>query len=606
MTTVRSATGAGARQRATGTRVARPAPRRPRSATRPPGDPHRRLLAVLVAMLALLGVLGGRLVQLQGLDATAYAAQAERQRLRKVTLAPERGRITDRNGVPLALDVEARAVYANPKLVVEPLATARRLAPLLHRPVTELAAKLRRSAGFVYLARGLDPTVARHVVDLRLAGIGVLPETRRVYPAGKLGGAVLGFVGREGNGLAGVEYAFDGALAGRPGEMLVEEDPGGRQIPTGEHHEVAAVPGTTQVLTIDRDVQWMAEATLAQQVKATHAKGGMIIVLDPRTGEVRALASAPTFDPNRPAAAPANARGNPALSSVYEPGSVNKVITAAAAIDQGVMTPQTVVNVPSSITVADKTFTDAHPHGLERLTFTGVMAKSSNIGTITVAQQLGKYTIYDYLRRFGFGAKTGVHFPGESAGLLPPPDEWSGSQVGTVPIGQGVSVTALQAAVAYATVANGGVRINPSLLRGSVGADGRFVPAAKPYRRRAIAVSTAVQVSRMLEAVTGEGGTATAASIPGYRVAGKTGTARKVRPDGRGYSGYIASFVGYAPADDPKLLVEVVLDDPKPIFGGIVAAPVFRQVMGFALAALGIPPTGRPSPVAKLDADAAR
>jgi cell division protein FtsI (penicillin-binding protein 3) len=575
----------------------RPAPRRPAACR---ADPRKRLLHALYVVAVVLVVLAGRLVQLQGFDSTTYAAKAEQQRLRKVELAAARGSILDRDGRPLAMNVDARAIYADPKLVDDPAGTATTLAPLLHLDAKDLRARLERKTRFVYLARGIDPDVARAIVARKIAGIGSLPETKRVYPNDSLGASVIGFVGRDGAGLGGIEYALDRDLRGKAGQELVEEDTAGRQIPAGEHRVDPPVAGVSQVLTIDRDIQWQAERTLVDQVAKTHAKSGQIIVMDVRTGEILALAVAPSFDPNQPAASPANLRGNPVLSTVYEPGSVNKVITASAALETGLLTPDTPVVVPPSIRVADHTFTDAHAHGTETLTFTGVLAESSNIGTIGIAQRLGKDRLYEYLRRFGLGERTGIRFPGESPGLLPQPQDWWGTAMGTIPIGQGVAATSLQVASAYAAVANGGVRVQPSLVKGSLDANGTLHPAPAPKRTRAVSAKTAKQVTTMLEAVVAKGGTAPMAAIDGYRVAGKTGTARKVRTDGRGYAGYVASFVGFAPADAPRLVVEVVLDDPVPIYGGLVSAPVFRTVMGFALAALRIPPTGRPSPVATL------
>ena len=574
----------------------RPAPRK----TARRADPTKRLLHALVVVAFALVVLAGRLVQLQGLESTTYAAKAERQRLRKVELVATRGAILDRAGRPLAMNVDARAVYADPKLVEDAAKTARELQPLLRIKAHEIQAKLTRTGRFVYLARGVDPETARQVMALKAPGIGTLPETKRVYPNQALGAAVVGFVGREGDGLGGIEYALDDALAGKPGEELVEEDNAGRRIPAGEHHVTPPVAGTSQVLTIDRDIQWQAERAIAAQVQKTRAKSGQIIVMDIKTGEILALAVAPTFDPNRPTASPPERRGNPALSQVYEPGSVNKVITAAAALEEGILAPDSTVIVPPSIRVSNHTFTDAHKHGTLKMTFTGVLAESSNIGTIGVAQRLGKDKLYEYLRRFGLGERTGIRFPGESPGLLPQPQDWWSTAMGTIPIGQGVAATSLQVAAAYAAIANGGIRVQPSLVKGSMDANGVLQPAPAPRQTRAVSAATAAKVTAMLEAVTSEEGTAPLAAIDGYRVAGKTGTARKVRPDGRGYQGYISSFVGFAPADAPRLVVSVSLDDPVPIYGGIVAAPVFRQVMGFALGALRVPPTGRPAPVARL------
>ena len=573
------------------TAARRPAAPRRAAAT---GDPCRRLRIGLVAVAALMLVLGGRLVQLQGMESTVYAAKAERQRLRTLPLAAQRGAIVDRDGVTLAMNVETRSVFANPRLVTDPVAVARTLSPLLGVDPGGLETRLRNDRAFVYLAHDVAPDTAREILALELEGVGAEPGTRRVYPNSSLGAAVIGFVGREGVGLGGVEYALQDQLSGTPGELLVEEDDQGREIPSGERREVAPTPGTTQVLTIDRDIQWYAEKTLSEQVAKVGAKGGTAIVMDVRSGEILALATTPTFDPNRATAAPPELRGNPAVSSVYEPGSVNKVITAAAALEAGLVTPTSPIVVPPSIRVADKTFTDVHSNGTQTMTFTGVIAKSSNVGTITVAQELGRERLYEYLRKFGFGERTGVRFPGESAGLLPPPKRWSGSQAGTIPIGQGVAATSLQIASVYATVANDGVRVTPSMVRGSRDDQGRLVPAPAPKRQRVVSPRTADQLARMLEAVTNEGGTATTARIDGYRVAGKTGTARKVGANGRYNGRYISSFVGFAPADAPRLVVSVSLDEPGVIFGGVVAAPVFQKVMGFSLGTLRIPPSGRP------------
>jgi cell division protein FtsI (penicillin-binding protein 3) len=576
----------------------KPAARRPAARSSQPrlADSRKRLASGMIVLVAVLSVLAGRLVQLQGFESTAYAADAEKQRLRRIELRAERGLIVDRDLSPLAMNVELRTVLADPSLVKDPALTARVLATYLSRDAASLEDDLRKPGRYVVLARGVALDRAKAILELDpgLPGIFTEVESRRVYPNSALGASVVGFVGRDGDGLGGIEYALDKSLTGKSGEVVVERDLAGRQIPSGERQERAPVPGTTQVLTIDRDIQWMAEKTLQDQVAATRASGGTVIVMSVKTGEILALATTPTFDPND--LKTKGPRGNPAVSNVYEPGSVNKVIVAAAALETGLVTPTTPVLITPTIKVADKTFKDDHSVGTRHMSFTGVLAKSSNVGTIRVSQELGRERLHEFLRKFGFGSKTGVKFPGESNGLLARPEDWSGSQAGTIPIGQGVSATALQIANVYATVANGGVRLTPSLVRGSLSADGALVPAAAGPRTRVVSAKTAKQVSLMLEAVTTEGGTATRAAIPGYRVAGKTGTARKVRADGRGYAGYISSFVGFAPADAPELVVSVSLDDPVPIYGGIVAAPVFRTVMGFALGALRIPPTGRPPP----------
>jgi cell division protein FtsI (penicillin-binding protein 3) len=412
----------------------------------------------------------------------------------------------------------------------------------------------------------------------------------------------VGFVGANGQGLGGIEYSLNKVLAGTDGKRTFENGHNGRPIPDGLDVVQNAKPGTGVQLTLDRDIQWQAQQAIAAQVAKTGAKSGTVVVMDPRNGQLLALATAPGFDANQPGKARGDALGNPAVADVYEPGSVNKVITFAAALERGLITPNTPFTVPPTLKYAGRVFHDAEVHGTEHLTATGVLAKSSNIGTIQVADRIGKDSFYSFLRSFGFGSKTGLGVPGESPGLLPPPKQWWGTTLPTIAFGQGVGVTAVQVASVYATIANGGVRVTPTLVAGTVGADGKLDPAARPATRRVVSEKTAKAVSDMLEAVTSDQGTAPAARIPGYRIAGKTGTAN--RPNGHGgYTGYTASFVGYAPADKPQLVVEAVLQDPKNgHFGGEVAAPVFHDVMTFALQALRIPPTGTKPPVARLTA----
>jgi cell division protein FtsI (penicillin-binding protein 3) len=589
-------------------RPRRPARRRPAP---PPvaalGSPGRRLTGGLLGLGVLLSVLGARLVQLQGLDATSYAVQAEDQRRHTVALPAVRGSILDRSGVPLAMSVDARLVYADPQLVTEPANEARRLSPYLHLPPLALEPRLRGAGSrpgsrYVVLARGLQPADGRAIQGLDLAGIEVLPESRRVYPAGSLAGSVVGFTDHDGNGAGGLELALDRSLAGRDGRLTAELGLDGRAIPAGRRVELDPVPGADVELTIDSDIQWRAEQAITAAVSATGAHDGTAIVMDPRTGEVLALATAPSYDPSMVARTKKEDLGNRAVSEVYEPGSVNKVITTAAALSLGAVQPDTVITVPPTYKVYDKTFHDAESHSTERLTVTGVLAKSSNIGTIQIAEKVGKDRLYSFLRAFGFGETTGVGLPGESRGILPPPATWSGTQLPTIAFGQGVSVTALQMASVYATVANGGMRVAPRLVRGTVGADGLLDPADPAPARRVLSPRVSTQLRVMLEAATTPQGTAPLAQIPGYRVAGKTGTAQ--RADGpRGYRGgsYTSSFVGFAPADHPELVVAIVLQDPvRGHFGGVVAAPVFRQVMSFALQARRISPTGTRPPTAVL------
>ena len=582
----------------------------------PLGRPGTRLGGGLAAMLAVLAVLGGRLVWLQGISSAAYAETASRQRLTTTTLLAPRGEIRDRNGVPLALTVDARAVFGDPRTIAQatcpagarrpctPATIAAALAPLLGRPAAGLATKLASRTGFVYLARQLDPAVAKRVRALDLIGIGTLPEPRRIHPAGDLAANVIGFMDRDGTqGLAGVEYGWSKFLAGRDGRVTAETDHAGRVIPNGFQSQQPPVPGRDVQLTLDRDLQWYAQQTLAAKVAETKALNGAAIVLDVRTGEVLAMASTPTFNPDSTDPVAAAARRNTAIGDTYEPGSVNKVITAAAALEAGIVTPATVITVPPTYQVAGHTLHDAEQHGLEHLTFAGVIAKSSNIGTVQVAQRLGPERLYAALRNFGFGTLSGLGLPGEERGFVPKPANWSGTSIATIPIGQGLSVNALQVASVYAAVANDGVRVTPTIIKAVADSSGRMVPSAPATARRIIPSSVATTLRSILEAVITDQGTAPLAAIPGYRIAGKTGTAQ--RPDGHGgyAGGYTASFVGMAPADAPRLVCAVVIQAPQhPYFGGLVAAPVFHDLMGFALRSLAIPPTGTTAPPLRLTA----
>ena len=577
-------------------------------------DSGRRLRIGLIVLLGVSVFLAGRLVQLQGVEGPRYAAQAQTQMLHLIPLPAQRGQILDRSGLVLAESVDARDIYADPEQIqaaqtvaariagqtpVSPTQIASTLAPLVKLPVATLVARFAEHEQFVYLARGVTPALGDEVQKLNLPGIGVLDSTRRVYPNGSLAAPVVGFVGIDGTGLAGMEYADNSLLSGTAGSWLVQTGADGRVIPDGRNVEKPARAGDSLELTIDSDIQWEAERVLAAQVAATHSLSGTVIVMDPRSGQILALADEPSFNPNDPGAAPAANLGDAAATDVYEPGSVNKIITMSAALEEGLDNPLTPITVPPSINVAGSSFHDAEVHGTEHLTLTGVLALSSNIGAIEVAQQLGQQTLYRYLRAYGFGTPTGSGLPGEAAGIVPPVSMWSGTTLPTVAFGQGIAVTALQVASVYATIANGGVRVTPSIIRGVING-GRFTAAPAPAERRVISSTVAHELSNMLEAVTTDLGTAPAAQIPGYRVAGKTGTAN--RSDGKGgYSGYTASFVGFAPADRPQLLVEVVLQRPQSaIFGGAVAAPVFHDVMSFALESLHIAPTGTRPPVAQI------
>jgi cell division protein FtsI (penicillin-binding protein 3) len=569
--------------------------RRRRGRRRGPGrgDGGKRLLVVFGATVLAFLAITGRLVVLQVVDATSLDQAAARQRLRTIELPADRGRVYDRNGNHLALSVDARAVYAQPRLVRNPEATARRLAPLLPRPVGDLRRRLASKTPWVYLARRVPAARGDRVARLKLPGIGVLDDTVRSYPAGPLAAQVLGFVDVDGKGLAGVEQQYDGLLRGRPGELLLEQDPQGRPIPSGQRHLKPPTPGTDIVLTIDQPLQYVAERALYQAVRRNHAKGGSVVVLAPATGEVLAMANLPDYDPNRYAKATASARRNRAVEDVFEPGSTNKTITAAAALEAGVVTPATQVRIPWALELCPgvKTFHDSHKHGLEVLSFADVVAQSSNVGTIKVASKLGKQRLAKAEQDFGYGRRTGIDLPGESPGLLTPVSSWRCTDLGVNAIGQGVAVTVLQAAGVYAAVANRGVQVAPSLLKGTIDARGRFQPAERRPSRRVVSERTATTLTAILQRVLTGRGTGTEAALSAWTAAGKTGTARKPNPHGRGYlpGAYVASFIGFAPAEHPAVAVAVVLDQPTPIFGGVVAAPVFREVASYALTRLRVP-----------------
>ena len=548
----------------------------------------------MAGMVVLFLLLSARVVQVQGLSADRYSAFGESQRVRTVALPAERGSIFDRNGRDLALSVRQATVTADPRLVTDPLGAAQALAPVLGADVGLLQTRLTREASFVYLARRVDDAVAEKVKALNLAGVSLIEEPKRFLPAGDLAAPLLGRVGTDNNGLSGLESQYEERLAGKPGKMIVERDPRGGDIPGGVRQFDPSARGDDLVLTIDRALQYETERSLAARIVSSNAKAGTAIVMQTRTGEVLALANLQAGVAGAP---PRQAEKNLAVTNVFEPGSVNKVITISAALEEGEVRPQDVLEVPPTIKVADHVFSEHDPHPLARWSITDVMANSSNVGSIMVGQRLGKHRIDQYLRAYGFGRETGLDFPGESRGILLDPKKWSGTSIGTVPIGQGLAVTAMQMVGAYNAVANGGTWVAPKLVRATVDAEGRHHATAPSERRTVVSARTAQQVTAMLSEVV-RVGTGTLAAVDGYTVAGKTGTARKPLEGARGYAtgAYVSSFAGFVPAERPELTVIVVLDEPTPIYGGLVAAPVFAEVAGYALRQFQVPP---PPPDAK-------
>ncbi|MFJ8633505.1 peptidoglycan D,D-transpeptidase FtsI family protein [Streptomyces sp. NPDC093568] len=591
------------------------------------GSPRPRLRMVGVALTLVLIAFVVRLLQVQGVDASTYAAKAQKNRYVGYTLAAERGGIIDRNGVALAASVDAYDITADPTLFSRrqlkiddgPEQAAALLAPILGQDQEKIVNKLRpanKNLRYTLLASRQTPQVWKQIKDLKnalatkaekdkstanvLAGVLSVASSKRVYPNGDLAAGILGWVNADGKGGGGIEQQLNEELSGKDGEIRYAQS-GGRQVPTVGSTETPAVPGSDVELTIDRDIQWAAQNAITKQVQESRADRGYVIVQDTRTGEILAMANSPGFDPNDLSEASSANMGNAALQDAYEPGSTAKVMSMAAVLEEGVATPGTHVIVPNRLHRGDRLFKDDIDHDTWYLTLNGVLAKSSNIGTILATGQLGKTqqtsnkVLYDYLRKFGLGSYTGLGFPGETRGILAAPDKWSTSQQYTIPFGQGLSLNAMQAASIYSTIANGGVRVEPTLVRGIEGPDGQFTEAEKPKKSRVISAKTAKTLAQMLESVVDdEEGTGNKARIPGYRVAGKTGTANRVDPATGKYRGYTSSFAGFAPADNPRITVYCAIQNATQgnYFGGQICGPIYKQVMEFALKTLQVPPTG--------------
>lgn len=561
---------------------------------RPRRTSSARLIAVGVCLVLAWTLVGYRLTVVQGARAEEFAARGLEQRLTTETLAADRGTIFDRDGRELAVTVDGITIYANPLEIEDPEAVASRLATIVGRNPTDLAKDLSTDSAFVYVARQLDPDVEEAIRNADITGIYILREPRRVYPSGELTSHVVGFVQAGDNtGLEGIELQYDTALAGTPGELLVERDPYGRVIPQGAYQVQPAEPGSDLILTIKSEIQYAAMQALERAMDRTGAASGSIVVLDPETGEILAMVNLPTFDPgDRSDVDPRDLR-NRAVTDVFEPGSTQKLVTIAGALESGVVDPNTSFDIPDRIEIQDTVFEDFTVHP-DQLTVTEIVAHSSNLGTILVGDLLGTQRLYTHMHAFGQGRQSGIDFPGEASGVLRSPDEWclTTCLAGTS-IGYHVSVTPLQMAMVYATVANDGVWVQPHLVREIVDGNGVSTPVV-PLERRVVSTRTAAQMRIMLEAVV-DRGTGSAAAVPGYRVGGKTGTTEKYVTEIQAYSDedVVASFIGMAPIDDPKVIVAVVLDAPvEDASGGSGAAPVFAEVMLAALHQMGVAPGG--------------
>ena len=531
-----------------------------------------------------LGVILVRLVDVQGVEGNHYEAMALAQRVHTMTLAAERGSIFDRNGNDLALSVPQHTIYADPRVVKDPTRYARLLAPIVHVDRTDLRDRLAQpKTEFVHRPQGRDATAAR-VKQLALPGVGSVPESKRFYPGGALAGPILGFVGTDNNGLGGLEAGYENTLRGKPGRLVSEEDPNGRQIPATQRVDDPAKRGGDLVLTLDQSLQYEVEKQLTAQVSSAKARGGIAIIADVKTGDVLAMASVDGSDTTGAAHLAPPSESNRPVTAVYEPGSTAKVVTVGAALQTGVVKPDTTFDVPWRLQIADRLFSDAEQHNDQSWTVSDIVRESSNIGVIKIAAQLGKERLDQYQRAFGFGTKTSVDFPGESAGLMKNVADYVPSDMGSVPIGYTTAVTPMQMLDVFTTVANGGVTRPPRLVAATIGADGTRHDQPVKAGRRVISENTAAELNLMLRGVV-TGGTGTGAQVSGYTVAGKTGTSRK--PPYEPTPRYMASFAGFAPAESPRLAAIVVIDQPgtsnNQYFGGAVAAPLFSRIMQYAL-----------------------
>jgi cell division protein FtsI (penicillin-binding protein 3) len=556
--------------------------RRPPSRGRTPNPARlvdRRVGLLFACFLILLGLAALRATWLGTVRSGDLADRAVSQQIEDLTVNARRGTITDRNGIDLAVSEDSVTVFAHPILIDDPAKVAARIAPLIGRTESELLEKLSdKDSTFVYLRRKMDATLGHRIEELGLEGIGTVVEPKRTYPQGHLASQVLGMVGTENTGLAGLEYSQDERLHGKDGKRQLVKDALGEPISMVEVER--SEPGEDLKLTLDARIQERTEAVLAEVGQTYTPQGATAVVMDPRSGEILALANWPRVDANNPDGAPEYARRNRAIQANYEPGSTFKAFTVAGAIEEDLVTPETTMSVPPLIQVADRTVGEAHDGGGGTFSVADILARSSNVGSVMIGLKLGPTRFDRWVRRFGFGKPTGVDLPGEEGGIVLRPENYSGSSMGNMPIGQGIAVTPMQMASAYTAIANHGVMRRPYIIEGH-----------RPPPKRVLSRRTAAEVSKMLEGVLAAGGTAEEASVDGYTLAGKTGTAEKAIKGGYSKTDFIASFIGFAPAKDPRLLVAVMVDTPRgDYYGGTVAAPAFERIMEFALPYLKIPP----------------
>ena len=567
---------------------------------------HKRIRGLVLILAVVMFMFGLRLVQVQALQAGNYRELAVNEMEKVRTLQAPRGDITDINGVPFARSVAATSIVVDQTQITDPAKVAAFVAPILNMKVQEVQAAVTGTRKWNMVARNAKPATWLKLSDAleqynsRFKAmspdriIGFFPERSyvREYPSGNLIASLIGFVNHDGVGATGLESSMNSKIKGIDGKYSYANGYKA-EIPGSQSEIIPAQSGTSIRLTVDRDIQWVASKAIAEVVKSSRALSGTVIVMDPKTGHILAHATAPTFDPNDTTKVSLVAMRNPSVLDGYEPGSTGKVMTIAAALEEKKITPQTVLTIPDKLKRSVKVFRDHEPHPTQRLTTAGVLAVSSNTGSIKIGEMISNDKLYDYLTKFGIGSKTGSGLPGESRGILPKVADWSGTTAPTVAFGQGYSVTAMQATSVFATIANDGVRVSPTVIAGTSDSSGNYTPSATRESVRVISPETASQMRLMMESVVSASGTAPSAAIPGYRVAGKTGTAQRIDDTCGCYRGYTASFIGFAPADKPAYVISVTIQDPKGLhWGGYLGGPVFKKVMSFVLQSKGIAPTG--------------
>lgn len=568
---------------------------------------HSRIAILVTIIFGLFILLTFQLIRVQVVQASDYQAKAANEMQSTRVIPAPRGEITDVNGVGFARSVSAINIVVDQTQITDPARVADFVAPILKLPAEDIQTSITGTRKYSMVLKNARPamwdeltealyeynkTLESKELDQRI--IGFFPERVfiREYPSGSLVSSLIGFVRADGIGASGLESGLNSLITGTEGRYSFARG-AGAEIPGSQQELVAAKSGTNIRLTINRDVQWVAAEAIAKAVKDSAASNGTVIVMNPKTGEIVAHATAPTFNPNNTKSVDLSLMRNPSVQDVYEPGSTGKVMTLAAALEEKTVSPTTVFTVPYMIKRGGEAFHDHDKHPIQHLTTSGILAVSSNTGTIQVGETISNEKLYDYLRKFGIGSKTGSGLPGESAGILRPVSDWSRTTAPTVAFGQGYSVTAMQATSVFATIANNGVRVSPTVIAGTSDASGHFTPAANRSSTRVISEDTATKLRIMMESVVSSHGTAPSAAIPGYRVAGKTGTANRYDERTGRYSGYTASFIGFAPADAPRYVISVTLQEPKNgYYGGALGGPVFKKVMSFVLKSEHVAPTG--------------